>query len=161
MKLFPTLVRQILVAATIFTTLPVSGADLNFKRLVSRVENRYQVRHEHIPLIAFASFCTRIITHGGVRGLRVADFENINKAIPADDFDSFVTAQLGDTWNVIVRTHEKSNNENTVIYARSDGSRFILLIASLENNELSLVKLGIDADSLPKWLNEHDHRTTM
>lgn len=161
MKLFQVIFRGFLAATTIITTLPVSGADLNFKHLVSKLENRYQVRHEHIPLIGFASFCARIYTHGGVRGFRVADFENTTARIPAADFDSFVHDQLGENWNVIVRTHEKSTNEDTVIYARANGNRFVLLIASLENNELSLVELGIDAKRLPKWLNEHSHHTTV
>ena len=150
-----------LVSAAIIAGSPAWASDFNFNRLVSNIENRYQIRHQHIPLIGLVSFCAHIATHGGVRGLHLADFENTESRIPTDDFDSFVQGQIGETWNVIVRTHEKATNEDTVIYARTDGSRFVLLIADLENGELSLVKVGVDANRLPKWLNEHEHHGTL
>jgi hypothetical protein len=135
---------------------PAFAADLDFNRLVSGVERRYQVRHEHILLIGFASFCTRIYTHGGVKGLRIADFENSGTRISADDFDAYLHEQLGESWNVIVRSHERATNEDTIIYARANGKNFLLLIADVENGELSLVNVGINGDKLPKWVNDHE-----
>jgi hypothetical protein len=150
---------RLLVAAIACTAAPIWGADFNFNHLVSNIENRYQIRHQHIPFMGFASFCAHIATGGGVRGLHIADFEEIGSRIPSDDFDSFVHSQLGDTWSVIVRSHERATNEDTIIYARTDGNRFVLLIADLENGELSLVKVGVDAEHLPRWLNDHEHAT--
>lgn len=149
------------IAAVLITASPSWGADFDFNQLVSNIENRYQVRHQHIPLIGFASFCTHLYTHGGVRGLHLADFEDIGSRIPSEDFDSFIRGQLGETWSVIVRSHAKAKNEDTIIYARTDGNRYVLLIADLENGELSLVKVGVDAERLPKWLNDHEHHGTI
>jgi hypothetical protein len=149
---------RILIAAALLTACPLWGTDFNFNHLVSSIENRYQVRHEHIPLIGFASFCAHIATRGGIRGLHLADFEDTGSRIPTDDFDSFVHSQLGEAWNVIVRSHEKATTEDTIIYARADGNRFLLLIADLENGELSIVKVGVDANRLPKWLSGHQHQ---
>lgn len=165
MKTFAVRIGQVrfeaLIAAVVLLACPAWGADLNFNHLVSNIESRYQIRHQHIPFIGFASFCTHIYTHGGVRGIHLADFEDIGNRIPSSDFDSFVHSQLGDTWTVIVRTHEKATNEDTTIYARTDGNRYVLLIADLENGELSLVKVGLDAERLPKWLNDHEHHGTI
>jgi hypothetical protein len=145
-----------LAALAVALATPAFAADLDFNRLVSGVERRYQVRHEHIPLMGFASFCARIYTHGDVKGLRVADFEDPGARISADDFDAYVHEQLGESWNVIIRSHERATNEDTIIYARAKGKNFLLLIADVENGELSLVKVGINGDKLPKWVNDHE-----
>lgn len=157
MKPFPTRLGLIFTSVLALSASPAWGGDLNFGHLVSSIEQRYQIRHQHIPLIGFASFCARIVTHGGVRGLKLAEFENTGARVPADDFDSFIHDQIGETWSLIVRSHDRAAHEDTLIYARENGNRFVLLIADVENGELSLVKVGLDADRLPKWINEHDH----
>ena len=152
----------LLTLAVLISASPARGGDLNFGHLVSSIEHRYQIRHQHIPLIGFASFCARIVTHGGVRGLKLAEFEGTGARVPADDFDSFVHDQIGNTWSLIVRSKNKAANEDTLIYARENGNRFVLLIADVENGELSLVKVGLDAERLPKWINDHDrHHETL
>ena len=152
----------LLTLAVLISASPARGGDLNFGHLVSSIEHRYQIRHQHIPLIGFASFCARIVTHGGVRGLKLAEFEGTGARVPSDDFDSFVHDQIGNTWSLIVRSKNKAANEDTLIYARENGNRFVLLIADVENGELSLVKVGLDAERLPKWINDHDrHHETL
>jgi len=161
MRRLPIRLGRIAVVVAALASSPVWAADFNFNHLVSNIEQRYQVRHDRIPFLGFVSFCARIVTHDGVHGLHLAQFEDVGNRVPSDDFDTFVRGQLGETWNVIVRTHEKATNEDTIIYARADGGRFVLLIAQLEGKELSLVKIGVDPDRLPRWLNEHEHHETL
>jgi|HubBroStandDraft_6_1064221.scaffolds.fasta_scaffold00160_7 hypothetical protein len=148
-------------AAVLASTMvpPALAADLEFDALVSSIERRYQVRHEHIPLLGFASFCAWIYTRGGVKGLRVADFEDTDARISTEDIDSFVQGKLGASWNVILRSHEKENKNDTIIYVRSSGDKFVMLIAEVEKGQLSLVKLRVNANSLSRWVNDQERHS--
>jgi hypothetical protein len=148
----------LLAAAVLAATMAPAAlaADSEFNALVASIEGRYQVRHEHIPLVGLFSFCASIYTRGGVKGFRVADFEDTGSRISADDFDSFVQGQLGASWSVILRSHEKKTKNDTIIYARSTGDKFLMLIAEVENGELSLVRLRVSANRLSKWVNDEE-----
>jgi len=150
----------ILVILALAATLvpPASADDFNFNHLVSSIEQRYDIRHEHIPFLGLASFCAHVYTRGGVRGLRIADFPDAGTSIGANDLDSYLHSELGESWSIIVRSHTKSTREDTIIYARSHGDQYILLIADLNGNELSLVKLGMDAEKLRKWISKRENR---
>lgn len=146
------LLRSATILAIVFLatslTVRASASDLNFNHLVSSIEGRYQIRHTRIPLMGLVSFCARVYTRDGVRGVHVADFEDIGIHISADEFDAYLHSQLGESWNVIVRSHKKTSNEDTIIYAHMKGGQYILLIADVEGNELSLVKVGMNANKL-------------
>jgi hypothetical protein len=152
------LVTHLAAAALLAVALapPALAADSEFNGLVSSIERRYQVRREHIPLIGLVSFCAWVYTKGGVKGFRVADFENVDARVSADDLDSLVQEKLGASWNVILRSHRKDNRDDTIIYARSAGDKFQVLIAEIENNELSLVRVRINANSLSRWVNDQE-----
>jgi hypothetical protein len=148
-------------AAVLATTMapPASAADSEFDGLVSSIEVRYQVQHEHTPLVGFMSFCARMYTRGGVKGFRFADFEDADARISADDVDSIVHGQLGASWNVILRSHEKETKDDTIIYARPMGDKFFVLIAEIDDGQLSLVKLRVNANRLSKWVNNQEKHT--
>jgi hypothetical protein len=161
MKHFGMRFGMLLAAAVLATTMAPSAlaADSEFDALISSIEVRYQVQHEHTPLVGFFSFCAWIYTRGGVRGFRFADFEDAGARIFADAVDSFVHGQLGASWNVILRSHEKEAKDDTIIYARPMGDKFFVLIAEIDDGQLSLVKLRVNANRLSKWLNNQEKHT--
>jgi hypothetical protein len=106
--------------------------------------------------MGFVSLCASVYTREGVGGFRFADFEDAGAGISADDVDSFVHGKLGTSWNVILRSHEKETKGDTIIYARPTGDKFLLLIVDIDNGELSLVKLHINANRLSKWVNDQE-----
>jgi hypothetical protein len=134
----------------------VLAANSEFDALVSGIERRYQVHHEHIPLLGVVSFCAWVYTRGGVKGFRVADFEDAGGRISGGDIDSFVQEKLGTSWNVILRSHERKSRNDTIIYARSAGDKFLMLIAEVDNDELSLVRVSVNANRLSKWINDQE-----
>ena len=147
------------VAWTAMMPPPAHAADSEFDALVSGIEQRYQIRHEHIPLIGFASFCAHVYTRGGVGGFRLADFADTGGRISADDIDSFVQGKLGSSWNVILRSHERETKDDTIVYVRSTGDKFLMLIAQVDNGQLSPVRVRINANRLSKWVNDQERHT--
>jgi hypothetical protein len=145
-------------AAILATTLTpaVLASDSEFDSLVSGIEGHYQVRHEHIPLLGVVSFCAWIYTHGGVKGFRVADFQDTGARISTSDLDSFVQQKLGSSWSVILRSHERETENDTIIYVRSAGNKFLMLIAEVDNGQLSLVRLSLNPNRLSKWVNDQE-----
>jgi len=153
----PVLVTATAVFAVCIVT-PALAADPEFNAIVSGIEQRYQVRHEHIPFMGLISFCGWVYTRGGVGGLRVADFEDAGTRVSADDIDAFVQVKLGASWTAILRSHGKETHEDTIVYVRPKGDKFLVLIADIDNGELSLVKLGLNGNKLSKWINDQERR---
>jgi hypothetical protein len=163
MKPFSVRARILLAAAALLASrgaTPVFAADSEFGALVSSVEQRYQVRHERIPLMGLAGSCAWGLTGGAMAGLRIAHFERADARISADDVDSFLHEKLGASWSLILRSYEKETRNYTMIYARPERDKFLILVVDIENGELSLVKLRINASRLSKWMNDHERRST-
>ncbi len=154
-------IGMLLAAAAMGAALatPALAADSEFDALVTGIEQRYQIRHEHIPLIGLISSCAWVYTRGGVKGFQFADFEDAGARISADDVDSFVHGKLGASWSAILRSHEKETKDDTIIYARPTGDKFNVLIVEVDNGELSLVKLRINANRLSKWVSDQERHT--
>jgi hypothetical protein len=76
--------------------------------------------------------------------------------ISTGDLDSFMQQKLGSSWNVMLRSHERETKNDTIIYVRSAGDKFLMLIAELDHGQLSLVRLSLNPGRLSKWVNDHE-----
>lgn len=133
---------------------PLFAADREFTDVVANISQRYDIKADHIPLLGFIGFCAWAGSAGAVAHLHIADFENINRSISADDLDALLRSQLGNSWHQFIRSHERDSHEDTLIYARPDGSSFRLLIVDLESSELSLVELKLGARAMRSWTGD-------
>ena len=138
-----------------------SAASHDIDSVVSGVEQRYSIRAHQVPMMGLIGFCARMYTHGGVQGMHIAEFEDLQHADPVELF-SLVQSRLGGDWQPIVKEHTQAKgNEDTglsVIFARPSGRFMQLLVAEYDNGELELVRMGIDDAALSKWIDESEHR---
>ena len=65
--------------------------------------------------------------------------------------------KLGQGWQRIIRETSRHGNEQTLIFARSEGKRMALFILDLEGNEMDVVQVSVDPDNLNKTIGKYDH----
>jgi len=168
MRMAKFVVAGILLAAVIAVVLPrtVRAANPDFDAVVAAVEHRYDVRAERVPMMGFVSLCARVATGGGVKGMKVAEFDHLTGAASADELDELVSQSLGGGWQRFVAERER-NGELSLIYVQPDGRAMRMLIASYEHGELDVVRVEVNADRLQHWMHDpegsarrHDYGTT-
>lgn len=137
----------------------------DFDAVVSAVEHRYDARAEKIPMMGLVSFCGWVATGGGVRGLKIAEFDHFSGPGDPAELDKLVNDSLGGDWQRFVAERER-NGELNLIYAQPDGHAMRMLIVDYEHGELDVVRVEVNADRLQHWMKDpqgsakrHDYGT--
>jgi len=163
----PTIWSMILVPlgiAAIMTPailLAASGSREGFDAVVESIEGRYHAHATRIPFMGLISLVAGGATHGGVRGLHVAEFENFRHApdVPVDgqEFNALIEAHMGRGWQRMIRETSRAGGDQTLIYVRPEGQRMGMLVVDLSGKELDVVQMSMDPDQLMKEVAKHHH----
>lgn len=153
MKILTVALPSILAVTAAAVVLPItmraaSGHD--FEDVVSAVQTRYSVKAERVPMMGFVSLCAHVATGGGVKGMKIAEFDNLPKAPEPGEFESLVRVTLGSGWQPFV-TERSNSGEVNIIYVQPDGESVRMFIANYEHGELDLVRMELNADRLAKF----------
>lgn len=128
-----------------------------FGPVVRAIEQRYQVHATRIPFMALASLVANRATHGGVGGVRIVEFEHFDKAVDGEELNRMVEEKLGQGWERMIRETSRHGNEQSLIFARPNGSRMGLFILDLDGNEMDVVEMSVDPDHLKETIGKYDH----
>lgn len=156
------------VLPAIVALVPVSGCAASghdFDAVVSAVETRYPAHVQKVPLMGLISFCARVVTRDGVKGMQVAEFENFRHAPDAAELDRLVSETLGSGWQRFVTEHDR-NGDVSLIFSQPDGDAMRLMIADYDHGELDLVRVEVNGKRMQHWLQNpqgsarnHDYGT--
>lgn len=135
----------------------------DFDSLVHAIAERYQIHAEPVPMMWLANLCARSATHGGVRGMKVVEFEGVSNMDNAGrlQLGELVKDRLGKRWSTLVRQHEESGGDSFV-YVQSEDSgkqtRMILVDLNSGNHgdELDLVRMTLNPEQLSSWMKEEE-----
>lgn len=167
-KFFTIVMPSIVIAAVVAILFPVAGraASPDFESVVFAVQQRYNAHVQRVPMMGLISFCAHVMTRGGVRGMKIAEFDHLNLEGPenlaaagetpapdSSDLESLVHDTLGDSWRPFVVEHARSGEEN-IIYVQPDGSSMRMLIADYENGELDLIRMEVNGERLSHWVHD-------
>jgi hypothetical protein len=130
------------------------AADRDFNGLVSELAHRYDAHATRIPMMSLVSLCARFATHGGVKGLRVVEFDEVGKTPDASELSSLVRNHLGPEWQPFINEHDKDGKSQSVIFVREKGDALRMLIADYDHGELDVVRMELSGDSLAKWMKD-------
>ncbi len=121
-----------------------------FDGIVRQVESRYHVQGKRVPMMWAVSLLARGFTHGGVRGLRVVEYEGVRAQIDQSGLDQMVRSELGKGWSPMVR--ERSEKETSLVYVQAaEGKRVRMVVVSLDGTELNLVRMELSPEALARW----------
>lgn len=142
-----------LLAVALLALAPAVGcaSGHDFDNVVNTVEHRYNVHAQRVPAMGFVSACAWVTSHGGVKGLRIAEFDNLTLG-KTDDLGLLVRDSLGPEWQLFVVDRE-TNREQSVIYVQPHGHSMRMIIADYENGELDLVRMELNGERLQQWLH--------
>lgn len=134
-----------------------ASAGDGFDRVVSSVEQRYHQRVTRIPFIGLASFVAGGATHGGVGRIHVAEFEHFTQPVDGEELNRIVEGNLGQGWSRFIRSTGRQGSEQTLVFARDEGSRTGLFVLDLDGNEMDVVEISVAPDRLNETIGKYQH----
>jgi len=157
---FTLLVAVGLVAVmTPVIVLAAGGSGTGFDAVVHGIESRYHTHATKIPFMGLISGIAGISTHDGVRGIHVAEIENLSEPVDGAELNALVEQHVGNGWQRMVRETSR-NGDQTLIYMKPDGSRMGLLVVDLVGHEMNVVQVSVDPDHLKDEMGQfgrHHH----
>lgn len=145
------------VALLVVANVQASGRNAaDFDAMVKALGEHYGAQATKVPLMWAVSLCARGATRGGVRGMRIAQFDHFGPVDDGDEFDAIVESKLGDGWTPTVRERESNGNES-LVYTREDGRLTEFVIIDLDHGELNAVRMEMNPEQLARWVNERNH----
>jgi hypothetical protein len=153
-------IALVLLGSALLLSTGCSAADHDFNSVVSAVEHKYSVHAQRIPMMTLVSICASLKTHGGVRGLRVAQFDNL-RGMDGKDLYPLLRSRLGDEWQPFVTEMGGGQNrsgDQSVILVHPNGSSMGMMIADYDHGELDLVGMEMNGAALAKWLHDPERQ---
>ena len=150
----------LMAASVLLVSTGCSAADHDFNSVVSAVEHKYSVHAQRIPLMGLVAICASLKTHGGVRDLRVAEFDNV-RGLDGKDLYPLLRSRLGDEWQPFVMEVSGGQNhdgDQSVILVRPNRSSMGMMIAEYDHGELDLVGMEMNGAALSKWLHDPERQ---
>ena len=154
---FAGLVAAGLTAVMTPAILLAAGGGMGFDAVVHGIESRYHVHATRIPFMGLISGIAGISTHGGVRGLHVAEIEHLEGPVDGAELNALVEQYAGAGWQRIIRETSRSGDEQSLIYVRPDGDRLKMLVVDLDNHEMNVVQMSMNPDRLADEMSNHHH----
>jgi len=130
-----------------------------FDAAVSAVEQQYHTQPESIPLQWFASLCATVSTGGGVRHLRIADFNHVNGLSNPDDLAAMLSARLAEPWHRMVLSRDGAQ-DFSLVFVRPEGDAMRMLVASYDHGELDIVRMDLNGQRLAHFVQNPTHSAT-
>jgi hypothetical protein len=133
------------------------GMGSGFDSVLSGIESRYGAHATKIPFMGLVSLIAGHATKGGVRGLHVAEIENLKGHVDGSELNALVAERVGPGWKRMVRETSRTGDEQSLIYVKPEGSRIGMLVVELDHHDLNLVQMSIDPDKLSDEIMSHHH----
>jgi hypothetical protein len=129
-----------------------------FNDIVHHIEAEYHVHRSYPLLMAFAGFVAKCSSFAGVKGFKIALFED--QTLPGTDvdrrLDEIVQSAGRSGWQPLMRSVSRRSGEHNYIYVRGPSKELTMLIVNVESDEAVVVEVKIDADKLSQFINEHE-----
>jgi hypothetical protein len=130
----------------------------DFNSVVKMIEQFYKVKHEGLPFIAKAAM-KAVGVGAKIRGgeyKRFADAGSIKLAMFEDQefsgdfmkFRSSLNSTLKETWTPLVQTISGADGEQSYVFVRENGNKFIVLIIAIEQRDGTVIQATLSPRSL-------------
>jgi VWFA-related protein len=126
-----------------------------FKDVVKHIETNYGAKKVRIPFLGLANFAIKLIRPAGVKGFKLAVFEdqNFSAREGAASFDAVMRESYNKDWRPMVQVSSKRNGaSHTFIYVRSSGKDVQFALAVLEDREAVVLEVKFNPDAAARFL---------
>lgn len=145
------------VALAVPVVVLAGGAEGGFDGVVNTIESRYHIHATRIPFLGLISFMSSGATHGGVRGMHIAEFEHVCGDVDGEELNRIVEEKLGSGWERVIRETSRKGAEQTLIFMHPEGNRMGLFVLDYDGREMNVVQVSVDPDHLNENLGHYRH----
>ena len=156
------------VLLSLVSTPVISAKGDEFGDVVKAIERFYQVKHKGIPFLAKAGIKTATVAAriaGGSKrriaeagSVKVAYFEDqdFKSTEGYNSFKSMMNRMLAQSWSPLVQTFSQSENQQTHIYLREQGSKYNVLVINLGQSDGSVIQVTLSPEALAALMKDPD-----
>jgi VWFA-related protein len=126
-----------------------------FKDVVKHFETNYRARKTRIPMLGLANFAVKMIRPAGVKGFKLAVFENQDFTLRegAAPFEAIMRNAYGKDWQPLVQVMSKRGGHNHVlIYTRCAGKDVQFALLALQEREAVVLEVKFNPDAAVRFL---------
>src|SRR5262245_22634952 len=131
------------------------GKGKGFKDIVNHLETKYRAKKVRIPLLGLANFAVKIVRPAGVKGFKLAVFENQDFTLRDGDepFEVVMRTAYDNEWQPLVRVTSKRGSQSRVlIYSRNAGKDVQFALLVLEAREAVVIEVKFNPDAAVRFL---------
>jgi len=136
--------------------LTVHAKGKGFKDVVKHIETNYRAKKTRIPFLGLANFAVKVIRPAGVKGFKLAVFEDQGLASRpelAASFGSVMREAYNKDWMPLVQINSRRGGNNRVyIYAKYSGKDVEFALASFEEREAVVLQVKFNPDAAARFL---------
>src|SRR5215510_1293658 len=126
-----------------------------FKDVVRHIETNYGAKKVRVPFLGLANFAVKLIRPAGVKGFKLAVFEDQNYSARAGaaSFDAVMRESYDKDWRPMVQVSSKRDGaSHTFIYVKSSGKDVQFALTVLEDHEAVVLEVKFNPDAAARFL---------
>jgi VWFA-related protein len=152
------LISVAILMAILFSLAATTPAkDKEFKAVVRHFEKQYRAKRTKIPFLGLAGFAVKLIRPAGVKGFKLAIFENqdfLSQPEPVP-FSAVMRDAYAKGWQPLLRIHSRRNGgARTFVYAREEGKDIKLAVVAFQEREAVVAEIKFNPDAAARFLQK-------
>jgi VWFA-related protein len=151
----PIFLFSALLALLLTPSLNAEAKGKGFKDVVKHIEKQYGAKKTRIPMLGLASFAVKLVRPAGVKGFKLAVFEDQSFAARegALAFDAVMRESYKQDWQPLVQINSrKEGNSRTFIYAKFTGKDAQFAVLTLQEREAVVLEVKFNPDAAARFL---------
>jgi VWFA-related protein len=150
-----TILFAVMIALLLAPAFTAQAKGKGFKDVVKHIEKNYRAKKTRIPMLGLANFAVKLIRPAGVKGFKLAVFEDQDFSSRPDamPFESVMREAYKKDWQPLVQINSKRDgNSRTFIYAKNSGKDVQFALAVLEDREAVVLEVKFNPDAAARFL---------
>ncbi len=126
-----------------------------FNDLVSHLEKNYHAKRTKVPMLGLAKFAIWMVRPAGVKGFKLAVYEDQDFASRADaaSFAQAMRQSYKTDWSPLVQINSKRDgNSRTFIYVKQTKKDVQFAVATIEDREAVVLEVKFNPDAAARFL---------
>lgn len=134
---------------------PLALAD-DFGMIVRNIEKHYNAKKKKIPFMGLAGFAVKLIHPAGVKGFKLAVFEDQDFAPGERDhaFDHALGSSLNSKWKPMVRSNSRVSGNRSYVYTHESGKDIEMLTVTFSPRQAIVAQAKVNPEAAARFLEK-------
>jgi VWFA-related protein len=126
-----------------------------FNDVVKHLEKNYHAKRTKVPMLGLAKFAIRLVRPAGVKGFKLAVYEDQNFASLSEtmSFAQVMRQSYNKDWSPLLQINSKRDgNSRTFIYVKQSDKDVQFALATIEEREAVVLEVKFNPDAAARFL---------